>query len=230
MRSSVPPNKQKHHHHHHKRRHIKARLKALLHGKAISASTYLRFQRQAILLATAPTNTMAPIVHCVRHAQGYHNLSVANHVLPDPLLTKYGEEQCCDLAKKFPFHSNVEAVVASPIKRTVYTALIAFGQDLQSKGLKVVALPELQETSDLPCDTGSSPEELAREFEGKPVDLGLVTPGWNSKQGKFAPTSKAIEGRARDARRWLMERPEKEIVVVFHGKPTTRLSLLRQLP
>jgi broad specificity phosphatase PhoE len=135
----------------------------------------------------------------------------------DPLLTPYGEEQCRDLAKKFPYHGNVEAVVASPIKRTIYTALLGFGDDLASKNLKVIGLPELQETSDLPCDTGSDPDVIQKEFAGKPVDLSLVQPDWNSKKGKWAPTAKAIEARAREARLWLMNRPEKEIVVVTHG-------------
>ncbi|KAK3673909.1 hypothetical protein LTR78_006111 [Recurvomyces mirabilis] len=160
---------------------------------------------------------MAPTLHLVRHAQGYHNLSVANHAIHDPSLTPFGEQQCRDLATKFPYHDGVEAVVASPIRRTIYTALLGFGGDLEKKGLKVIGLPELQETSDLPCDTGSTPQELAKEFEGKPIDLGLVKEGWTSKKGKWAPTGKAIEARAKEARIWLMSRPEKEIVVVTHG-------------
>jgi broad specificity phosphatase PhoE len=168
---------------------------------------------------------MTPTIHCVRHAQGYHNLSVANHNLPDPLLTSFGEEQCRNLRKKFPYMGSIDLVVASPLKRTINTALLAFEPVLREKGLKVIALPELQETSDLPCDRGSAPELLAKEFEGKPVDLSLVKPGWDSKRMKWAPTSTAIEKRAGDARRWLMARPEKEIVVVSHGEQADTLQL-----
>lgn len=103
-------------------------------------------------IAKAPTSKMAPIIHCVRHAQGYHNLNVANHSMHDPLLTPYGEEQCRELAKNFPYHASVDLVVASPLKRTIYTALLGFGEDLKRGGLKVIGLPELQETSDLPCE------------------------------------------------------------------------------
>ncbi|GAB7363414.1 hypothetical protein MBLNU230_g3691t1 [Neophaeotheca triangularis] len=156
------------------------------------------------------------IIHCVRHAQGYHNLNIANHALRDPKLTSYGEEQCRRLAKDFPSKS-VDLIVASPIVRTLNTSLIGFEEVIKSKGLKVVAIPELQETSDLPCDTGSSPEDLAKVYEGKPVDLSRVKADWTDKQGKFAPTASAIEARAKEARQWLMARPEKEIVVVTHG-------------
>jgi len=160
---------------------------------------------------------MAPIIHCVRHAQGYHNLNVANHTMPDPQLTPFGEEQCRLLAQNFPYHDNVDCVVASPLKRTLRTALLGFGQDLNQNGLKVMALPELQETSDLPCDTGSAQDVLAKEFEGRPVELSLVTPDWNSKRGRWDPLPPAIEARAKEARLWLMARPEKEVVVVTHG-------------
>lgn len=164
---------------------------------------------------------MAPNVHCVRHAQGFHNLSIANHAMHDPLLTSYGEEQCRTLRKQFPNMKNVDLIVASPLKRTIYTALIAFEPVLKEKNLKIICLPELQETSDLPCDTGLSVEELAKEFDGKPVDFGLVLPGWNNKRMKWAPSAPAIEKRAREARQWLMARPEKEIVVVSHGTSRT---------
>lgn len=160
---------------------------------------------------------MSPTNHCVRHAQGFHNLNHANHSIPDPLLTPLGEEQCANLQKKFPYHSSVDLVVASPLKRTIYTALLGFCDDIAQKDLRVIALPELQETSDLPCDTGSDFEELRREFEGKPVDLSLVKGGWNSKAGVWASTSNRINARAREARRWLRDRDEHDVVVVTHG-------------
>ncbi|KAF2227415.1 histidine phosphatase superfamily [Elsinoe ampelina] len=164
---------------------------------------------------------MPPTVHLVRHAQGFHNLSVKNHAIHDPLLTPAGIEQCRTLAKDFPFKNDVELVVASPLKRTIYTALYSFPEPIINRHLKIITMPELQETSDLPCDTGSSPAEIAKEFEGKPIDLSaLETPEgqhWNDKKGKWAPHADAIIARAAAARKWLHARPEKDIVVVTHG-------------
>ena len=160
---------------------------------------------------------MSPTIHFVRHAQGYHNLSVANHNMRDPPLTPYGEQQCQYLAKTFPYSSTVDLVVASPLKRTVYTAVEAFGHVINKRQSPVVALPELQETSDMPCDTGSDPQDLAKEFSGMAVDLTRVEAGWNSKKGRWAANSAAIEDRCKVARRWLRDRPEKDIVVVTHG-------------
>ena len=164
---------------------------------------------------------MTPRIHCIRHAQGFHNLNVANHAMHDPLLTPLGQEQCKTLARNFPYIAEVDCVVASPLKRTVYTALLSMQRPIESKKLKVIALPELQETSDLPCDTGSEVAEIEREFQNKPVDWAILeTPeghSWNSKSGKWAPHADAINKRAKEARQWLRKRPEKDIVVVTHG-------------
>lgn len=166
------------------------------------------------------------IVHCVRHAQGYHNLSEENHLLPDPSLTALGAAQCEALQKVFPYHDKVTHLVASPLRRTLYTCLLGFGAEIES-GKKVIALPELQETSDLPCDTGSDPAKLEEFVPGQwkgTVDLSLVHDGWNDKSAntKWAPSAAKIEVRAQEARRWLRDLAMKsgadaEIVVVTHG-------------
>lgn len=97
--------------------------------------------------------------------------------------------------------------------------------------MKVTALPELQETSDLPCDTGSEPSKLEEEFNSSPfagkVDFSLVHPGWNNKTGKWSPASSAIEARALEARLFLRNLAQSyssshpdsnvDIVVVTHG-------------
>lgn len=162
------------------------------------------------------TAAVPPIVHLVRHAQGYHNLTTANYDMPDPSITPYGIKQCQQLSQTFQHHSSTKVVVASPIRRTLYTALNSFKPEL-SKAVRIIALPELQETSDLPCDTGSEVKILEDEFQDQPVDLSLVKEGWNSKKGKWAPTSEAIKARAREARLWLRSRTEGDIVVVTHG-------------
>ncbi|CAI7606232.1 unnamed protein product [Penicillium manginii] len=160
---------------------------------------------------------MPPIVHCVRHAQGVHNLSHANHNLPDPELTPLGEEQARELGAKFHSLENIELIVSSPLRRTIQTALLAFASQVRDGGLQVVAWPDVQEASDLVCDTGSDLRDIEQQFNQSPVDFSLVAPGWHIKQGKWAPIAERLLERAQLAREWLMQRPEKEIVVVSHG-------------
>ncbi|APA08669.1 hypothetical protein SS1G_02406 [Sclerotinia sclerotiorum 1980 UF-70] len=166
---------------------------------------------------------MTITLHLVRHAQGFHNLSTKNHSMPDPLLTPLGKTQCETLSQIFPTKT-ITHLIASPLRRTLYTALYSFPTFITT-GSKVIALPELQETSTLPCDTGSEPAALAEEFAGS-VDLELVSEGWNSKTGRWDANAPAIERRAREARVWLRDlgrESERQgvsdvnIVVVTHG-------------
>lgn len=168
-------------------------------------------------------------IHGIRHAQGYHNLNTANHTIHDPLLTPLGESQCSALAQSFPYTRQITHLVASPLRRTIFTTLLSFPNPIK-EGMKIIALPEVQETSDLPCDTGSERKELEDEFSGGAykgiVDLNLVQEGWNSKQGKWGPQASEIEARARVARMFLRDLglqairegiEEVHIAVVTHG-------------
>ena len=103
--------------------------------------------------------------------------------MPDPSLTPHGEKQCRKLLVDFPFHSQVEIIVASPLRRTLYTAFLGFEEVLKEKQLKIIAMPEIQETSDVMCDIGSDLSILEQEVreQGLPVELGLLTEGWNTK-------------------------------------------------
>jgi len=176
---------------------------------------------------------MAPIIHCVRHAQGFHNLGVEFHSLPDPKLTPLGEEQCAKLrANSFPDQSHLNLITSSPLTRTLHTAFSTFEPALKNGHCKseILALPDTQETSDYPCDTGSDVEklqEICKEHKW-PVNLDLVQKGWNVKtlENRYSPASDAIKARARDARtrirqqaRELMDHgvQDPQIVLVTHG-------------
>lgn len=93
-----------------------------------------------------------------------------------------------------------------------------------------MALPDAQETSDCPCDTGSDVDVLHGicAEQGWKTDLSLVTEGWNVKTlwNRYSPASDAIKARARDTRILLRQKARElaqagdediEIVLVAHG-------------
>ena len=165
---------------------------------------------------------MAPTIHFVRHAQGFHNLSIENEQLPDPDLTPLGLEQCAKLRASFPSHSLVKTLVASPIRRTLYTALNTFYPLPSHSENPIIALDLIQEVSDSPCDTGSEIEKLREEFGGK-VDLEKVRKGWNDKKNPESwaePTVTKLMARAKEARKVIREiagEGDHHVVVVTHG-------------
>jgi broad specificity phosphatase PhoE len=103
--------------------------------------------------------------------------------MADPELTPLGEVQCarlCSLLSEKQKHEKIGLIVSSPLRRAIQTALVAF-KPLIDRGYKVLALPGIQEVSDLPCDTGSDLALIQAEFEKMPVDWSMVEPGWNAK-------------------------------------------------
>ncbi|TDZ25504.1 Phosphoglycerate mutase-like protein [Colletotrichum orbiculare MAFF 240422] len=158
-------------------------------------------------------------IHLVRHAQGFHNLSLENEALRDPLLTDLGKQQCAALRSAFPHHSKLTHLVASPLRRTLHTCLLGFATPGQSP--KVIALPEVQEVSDAPCDTGSAIADIEAEFDGR-VDFSRVPENWTDKkstESRWEPTLKKLEARAAEARRKLRDLADGDghVVVVTHG-------------
>lgn len=176
---------------------------------------------------------MAPIIHCVRHAQGFHNLGYEFHSLRDPRLTPKGESQCEKLRTTgFSDQSNISLVTASPLSRTLHTAYLTFQPALEDGTCQpqILAIPDAQETSDFPCDTGSDVDAL-RDFAEEqhwPVNLSLLTNDWNVKtmNGRYSPQSNAIKARAHSARQLIRQKARElvaagnlnpEIVLVSHG-------------
>ncbi|QIW99776.1 hypothetical protein AMS68_005294 [Peltaster fructicola] len=158
---------------------------------------------------------MAPILHILRHGQGFHSITENGHMLRDPELTPKGREQCAARCASFDRHDKVELLLASPLRRALQTCQLCF-EPCVERGLKIVALPYAEEASDDPSDTGSDQAVLHKEFPNQ-VDFDHVSEGWYIHDGDYAITPKALHARATKLRRWIRDRPEKEVVLVAHG-------------
>lgn len=158
--------------------------------------------------------------HLIHNAQGFHNLSRDHESIQDPGLTPLGEQQCKALKEEFPYHGELTRFVASPLRRTLSTCLLAFAP---SSDTPIIALPELKEVGDSPCDTGSDPQALQDEF-GQLLDIGQVTAGWNCVAEWISWQVKLghLQQRAARARRALHQLGQglgenDHVAVVCHG-------------
>merc|ERR1712072_756100 len=149
-----------------------------------------------------PTDNMPPTLHIVRHAEGFHNSSKGGEGIHDPLLTEKGQEQCRKLCKDFPHHDKIELLMASPMKRTIQTCKISFAPVVE-RGQRILLMPLAQESSDEPMDTGSTDEEITKEF-GDLVDFHRLKdfPYWNRNVGQFDTTPEARIEREETTRMW----------------------------
>lgn len=177
---------------------------------------------------------MPPVIHCVRHGQGFHNVGAGCYTLPDPRLTPLGEEQNMVLRNTaFSDQSKISLILASPLCRTLQSAYLVFQPALTTSSKcypEIIAVPDAQETSDDPCDVGTDLSVLRKVVaESKwPVDLSLVKDGWNVKAlgTHYSPESKAIAARAREARIFIRQKIRKlieqgdtdpQVALVTHG-------------
>ena len=197
---------------------------------------------------------MAPprsTIYLIRHAESVHNVT-KDFSIRDPGLTDLGKTQAAALRTTFPALESVGLIISSPLTRTIETTLAAFGNIIANnnnnknnnnnngqggeKGVKLILDPNLQERSDLPCDTGSDLAVLEERFpglgwfekEGGVFKEGEQQPWW-AKEGLSAADDAAVARRAAAVRRQLLGRAREleraadhpgakvDIAVVTHG-------------
>ncbi|KAJ4863454.1 histidine phosphatase superfamily (branch 1) domain-containing protein [Trichoderma breve] len=128
----------------------------------------------------------------------------------DPPLTLKGFDQASHLAKTFPEPRSISVVLTSPLKRALQTTLKGFsqvlalngvGEDGQNGAARLLVDRDLQETSDLPCDTGSDRDILEKLFPN--VDVTTLDKDWFVKTGMYAADEEAVILRAKTFRKKL---------------------------
>jgi hypothetical protein len=102
---------------------------------------------------------------------------------------------------------NIAIVISSPLQRAIQTALTGIPFDLYKQyhgkgsgqgidgGATFSLNPDLQERSDLLCDTGSSASELAKAFPG--LSFGDSGEKWLKKSGRCGPDDDAMQAHVR---------------------------------
>jgi broad specificity phosphatase PhoE len=172
-------------------------------------------------------------IYIVRHAESEHNVSKDFSQL-DPPLTARGFEQSQQLSQTIPDASNVAIILCSPLRRAIQTTLAGFSDILDKRyfpndpargkhdGASLLLEADLQERSNLPCDTGSSVEELKKAFPL--LDFDGLDETWPTKTGRYGPDDGDVGERAvrvTDLLGGLAEKlnveDRKDVVVVTHG-------------
>ena len=157
---------------------------------------------------------MHPIIEVMRHAEAEHN--IMGPQVRDPHLTARGRRQTRHVGACYPHHNRIACVVASPMRRTIETALWAFalpGADHNWKRfptrMRITLLPELQEINATPSGTGSPVADLVQEY-GDVIDVTHLSTNrvgnqWFRKDRHTlsSPDPEKVEERARQARSWL---------------------------
>jgi broad specificity phosphatase PhoE len=173
-------------------------------------------------------------IYIVRHAESEHNVSKDFSQL-DPPLTALGFEQARQLSQTIPDASkNVAIIFCSPLRRAIQTTLAGFSDILDKRyfpndsgqeahgGATLLVEADLQERSDLPCDTGSSLEDLKKAFPH--LEFDGLDESWPAKTGRYGPDDSDVRDRvvrvAGLLEKWaekLNDKDRKDVVVITHG-------------
>lgn len=176
-------------------------------------------------------------IHLARHAEGLHNLR-NDATIPDAPLSERGFDFAEDLGHRFISENSncVGAIVSSPLRRAIQTSLTAFHRILDStqypknsgsgvnNGVMLALDANLQEITDLPCNTGSGLNDLTTEFPGLKSEIQKLHGDWHVKTGPRSPlTQSTSERKAEILHRLektlanLQNKPMgKDIIVVTH--------------
>jgi len=120
------------------------------------------------LTGEVPTSEKTRVLHCLRHAQGTHNIAVAtegegayaNWDYRDARLTPTGFEQAKSAVAKMAT-LECDAILVSPLSRTIQTAVTAIPSGCD----RMFALELIRERYGLnPCDLRREKNELQKEF------------------------------------------------------------------
>eukprot|EP00698_Gefionella_okellyi_P010726 TRINITY_DN27_c0_g1_i1.p1 TRINITY_DN27_c0_g1~~TRINITY_DN27_c0_g1_i1.p1 ORF type:complete len:250 (+),score=21.87 TRINITY_DN27_c0_g1_i1:125-874(+) len=134
----------------------------------------------------------------VRHGQAEHNVAKDLNIR-DPHLTELGRQQASAISEYFRTRT-LDAIVVSPLRRTIETALIAFKRE-RAAGVPIILSADAQETQACPADTGSPPASLQAEYPE--LDFSQLSTNWYVKEGINAPTKDGWLARFGRLRQWL---------------------------
>ena len=166
-------------------------------------------------------------IYFIRHFEAMHNIEPWNHQLHDPELSPVGQLQAPSTIERVEQIEQIDLVVCSPMTRTLQTYLNIFrGNDTIHHRLSKIPLiihPDAQEILEKPCDTGRPIVELREKFpilinELNKFETMFAGFEWLNKSDPsnlYHP--QRIHERILRLLRWLVERPEKSIVVISHG-------------
>ncbi|KAJ5339057.1 hypothetical protein N7452_005785 [Penicillium brevicompactum] len=176
-------------------------------------------------------------IHLVRHAEGLHNLRNDRNI-PNAPLSERGFDFAEDLGHRFISENSncVGAIVSSPLRRAIQTSSTAFHRILDStqypensgmgvnNGVMLALDANLQEITDLPCNTGSGLNDLTTEFPGLKSAIQDLHKDWHVKTGPDSPLTQPpskrkpeILQRLEKTLAGLQNQPmRKDVIVVTH--------------
>ncbi|GMI85211.1 hypothetical protein like AT1G09935 [Hibiscus trionum] len=183
------------------------------------------------------------ILHLVRHGQAWHNLegdsnrdALLSPHLFDAQLSPTGFKQVAELRKHVHTSgllNTIELVITSPLSRAMQTAVGGFGLEghrnddgdiVSGSAVSTLNTPKIMAVELCrdrlgvrPCDMRRKVSDCRSHFPS--IDFSMIDSEddniWNPN---LRESEEKLAKRVVELLKWLWTRPEKEIVIVSHGK------------
>jgi broad specificity phosphatase PhoE len=170
-------------------------------------------------------------IHLIRHGESEHNIT-KDRTHRDPPLSPLGLDQAKEFVQAIPNQDRIGLVVASPLRRSVQTAVTGFSQVIDKaylttgidNGAKLIFDPDLQGRGDEPCETGSDRVVLESLFPG--LNFGSLKDGWTEPGDEefVKARSQRVLQRLAKISEEMKDQERRDIAVVTHGIMTRLMS------
>jgi len=141
----------------------------------------------------------------------------------DPALSAAGRAQVSQLAGRLTeskLKERIELIVVSPLRRSIDTAIGAFGADCN---IPIHVSHLHRELMDTWGDVGRVPAEIARDYPRLRESVMALPEAWwyfHPARGRDSVTAEprdVVRARTDEFARWLVARPEQQIAIVGHS-------------
>jgi len=172
-------------------------------------------------------------VRLIRHGQAQHNVlpEEEGRKIFDPHLTELGKSQAFELSQVFR-PGDVDAVIVSPLRRTLQTATAIFQDDLTaSNNFSFVAVELCRENfGEVECDKRNTVTAYKKDF-GHLVHFSHMAAEEDVWWTTVRESGDYLRARAKRFLDFLQQRKERKIAVVsHHGFLRALFKVLREIP
>jgi len=157
-------------------------------------------------------------IYLIRHGQSVFNAvyeaSIGDPLIFDAPLSRVGRQQAIE-ARGRVAQLGIKRVIASPLTRTIETALHIF-----ENGPAIEIDSRARELLSNSCDVGRPPNELAKDFPQ--LSFAHISERWwhQGTENEFGVAHEPLsvfERRAAEFRDWLLTQSAQSLAVVGHG-------------
>ena len=160
---------------------------------------------------------MVKTLYCIRHGTSEHNVrykevgNIAFNEKMDTQLVNIGINESINLGNTWNKRDNIDLVIVSPLTRTLQTCNNIF-KNTNTNVIVLDNLIEYPQHSEI-CNKRQNKHDIKQKYHTFDFSQLPETREWDSSKTE---TLKELYSRCNNIKKWILNRPEKNICIVAH--------------